>query len=52
MLVKQEEEKTCKEDYLGIKEQFFLHLTRGIYNNYEIFRAGITSFLLSIELGY
>ena len=52
MLVKQEEEKTCEEDYLGIKEQFFLHLTRGIYNNYEIVQAGITSFLLSIELGY
>jgi len=52
MLVKQEEEKTCEEDYLGLIEQFLLYLTRGIYNNYESVQAGITSFLLSIALGY
>jgi hypothetical protein len=33
-------------------KQFFLHLTRGIKNIYESVQAGITSSLLSIELGY
>jgi hypothetical protein len=33
-------------------EQFLLHLTRGIEKDYESVQAGITSSLLSIELGY